>query len=333
MSLKTIAKTRWKIEPERITVYPYGLFYITGAFLAIIFAVGYFCYVHYLQGSSDSSMVLLGVLVAMVIVFFGWAGTYIEFDISAGKMRKKRFGFLSFGSIPFSKILAISPVSNLTGSYKYRLFKKDDRYGKGILMSCSYVKSDDENAVAFIEEVVTPIHRHLETHDAPGDFQPVRIDSYEFFEVNGSSYTIKKNRIGSTVLGLALFCIGVHELTPYAWLEQGYNIGRICFLIFTIIGGPAILLAGFTDLTLDKSSRLLTRTNPLGLGNKSYSFDDFDGLQTVRKSTNLIYTGTDVQAYFFLKSQSKQEVIVLQSFISTRKLERFIVETNSIIIN
>ena len=332
MSLKSLSKTRWKIEPDRITIYPYSLFYITGAVLALIFAAGYFYYVNYLEGSSDSSMTLLIVLIAIIVVFIGWGGTFIEFDISAGIMRKKLFGFLSFGSIPFSKIYAISPVSNLIGSYKYRVFKKDDRYGKGILISCAYGKPDDENAIAFVEEVIKPIHHYLEAYDKPEDFKPISIESYEFFDVTGSSYTIKKKRIGSIVFGLILFCIGIHELTPDAWLGQDLSIGRICFLLFTIIGGPAIILAGFIEVPFDKSSRLLTRTNPLGLGNKSYSFNDFNGVQTVRKSTNLIYSGTDVQAYF-LRSDSKQEVIVLQSFFSARKVERFILEINSIIIN
>ncbi|WP_010603008.1 hypothetical protein [Pedobacter agri] len=73
------------------------------------------------------------------------------------------------------------------------------------------------------------------------------------------------------------------------------------------------------------------RKNPIGLGNKTYSFDHFNGIQTVRKSTNLIYSGTDVQLYFLKPGDQKEEVMVLSSFFSTKKVERFVAEVNSII--
>ncbi|MEJ7560771.1 MAG: hypothetical protein WKF66_20840 [Pedobacter sp.] len=329
--MQSLSKTRWKIEPDRVIVYPYGLSYILAVVLSIIFAAGYLVYVYYLQNSITSSTPLLGILLVIILLFVGWAGTSIEFDISSGIMRKKLFGFLPVKSIPFSRIYGISPVNNTMGAYKYRIFKKDDRYGKGTLVSCAYGKTDDRNAIAFVEEVITPIHRHLEAHDSPEDFKPVEIGEYQFFDVQGSGYVIKKNRFGSILLGVVLLSVGIHELTPDAWLGHGYEIGRICFLLFTLIGGPAIILAAFTDVRLDKSSRLLTRTSPIGLGNKSFSFNDFNGVQTVRKSTNLIYSGTDVQVYFFKPGSQKEDVIVLQSFFSTRKVERFIIEINSII--
>jgi hypothetical protein len=329
--MQSLSKTRWKIEPDRITIYPYGLSYIFAAVLAILFAAGYLAFVYYLHNSMASSMPLLIVLTVVILLFVGWAGTSVEFDISSGIMRKKLFGLLPIKSIPFSRIYGISPVNNTMGTYKYRVFKKENRYGKGILVSCSYGKTDDQNAIAFVEEVVTPIHRHLEAHDSPEDFQPVDIRAYKFFDVQGSSYILKKNRIGSILLGVVLLCVGIHELTPDAWLGQGYDIGRICFLLFTIIGGPAIILAGFTEVRLDKSSRLLTRTSPIGLGNKSFSFNAFNGVQTVRRSTNFIYSGTDVQVYFLKPGAQKEDVMVLQSFFSTRKVERFIAEINSII--
>ncbi|MFC4211060.1 hypothetical protein ACFOWA_07705 [Pedobacter lithocola] len=329
MSLKSLSKTRWRIEPDRIIVFPYGLSYILAAVLAVIFAAGYIVYTNYLHNSLESSFLLLSVLLIIIVLFIGWAGTSIEFDINGGVMRKKLFGFLPVSSIPFSNIYAINPVTEL-GSYKYKVFKKENRYGKGILVSSAYGKNDDPNALAFVEEVITPIHRYLELYDGPNDFKPVNIESYQFFNVQGGAYTIKKNKIGGVILGLVLLAVGIHELTPNAWLGHGYDIGRICFLIFTIIGGPIIILAGFTEVTLDKNTRLLTRTNPIGLGNKTYTFDNFNGVQTVRKSTNFIYSGTDVQVYFLKPDKQKEEAIVLQSFFSTRKVERFIAEVNSI---
>jgi hypothetical protein len=330
--MQSLVKTRWKIEPDRVTVYPFGLYYILAAILAVIFAAGYFIYIYYLQNPIAASIPLLIVLIGFILLFIAWAGTSIEFSISSGIMRKKLFGVLPIRSIPFSKIYGISPVSNTMGGYKYKVFKKDDRYGKGMLVSCAYGKADDKNAISFVEEVVTPIHKHLEAHDSPDDFKPVNITAYKYFDVQGSSYILKKNKVGSIILGIVLLSIGIHELTPDAWLGQGYSIGRICFLIFTIVGGPIILLTSFTEVRLDKSSRTMTRSNPTGLGNKTFIFEDFNGMQTVRRSTNFIYSGTDVQLYFLQHASQKEDVIVLQSFFSTRKVERFIAEVNSIIL-
>jgi hypothetical protein len=331
VSIKSLSKTRWKTEANRITVYPYGLSYILAAVLAVIFAAGYIVYVYNLQNSLESSIPLLAVMVMVILLFIGWAGTCIEFDNGQGIMRKKLFGFLPIRTLPLSKIFAINPVTNFA-SYRYKVFKKDNRYGKGILVSCAYSKSDDPNALAFVEQVITPIHGYLENYDSPSDFAPVMISSYEFFDVQGSAYTIKKNKIKTTLFGLILLAVGIHELTPYAWLGHDINIGRICFLLFTIIGGLAIILAGYTNVKFDKNTRLLTRTSPIGLGNKSFSFSNFNGIQTVRKSTNFIYSGTDVQLYFLKPESQKEEAIVLQSFFSTKKVERFIAEVNSIII-
>lgn len=330
MSLKTLSKTRWKIEANSIVVYPYGLSYILSAILLIIFAGGYAYYLHNLQHEFAGSIPLLFILLLIILFFIGWAGTSVQFDLSEGMMRKKFMGILTVKSIPFSKIYAINPVSNQLGSYKYHVFRKDNRYGKGTLVSCSYGKNDDPNAVAFVNEVINPIHRQLEAYDGPDDFKPLVIEQYKFFNVEGSLYKMKRNKIGSFLLGLTLFAIGIHELTPYNWLGDEYTIGRICFLLFTLIGGPALILASFTEIALDKNLRIFTRKNPIGLSNKTYSFDHYNGVQTVRKTTNLIYTGTDVQLYFFNPSTQKEEVIVLQSFFSTKKVDRFISELNSI---
>lgn len=320
------------MTPNLITIYPYGLSYILAAVMAVIFVAGYIVYVQYLQNSLTSSTPLLIVLVGVAALFVAWAGTTVEFDIGNGVMRKKLFGLLPISSIPFSRIYGINPVSNMMGGYKYCLFKKENRYGKGMLVSCSYGRNDDPNAVAFVNEVIAPIHRLLEAYDGPEDFKPQMIGDYRFFKVEGESYIIRKNKIANVLFGLILLGIGIHELTPQAWLGDGLSLGRICLFLFTFIGGPAIALAGLTQVTLERNSRLLTRKNPIGLGNRTYSLEDFNGVQTVRKSTNFIYTGTDVQVYFVRPQTQKQEVIVLQSFFRPKNVERFIAELNSIIL-
>ncbi|WP_374949941.1 hypothetical protein [Mucilaginibacter sp.] len=331
MSLKSISQTRWKLEPQSVSIYPYGLSYILGVILAVGFGVIMFLYVKYQNTTISESLPLVLGLVLTVILFWGFAGTAIVFDNRTGSMRKLLMGFIPVNTIPFAKLQGISPVSNLYGSYKYRLFRKDNKFGKGILVSCAYTKNDDPNAVAFIDEAVTTIHGYLNAYDTPADYVAAPITDYKYFAEQGGKYILKKNKVGSTILGLALFAIGIHELTPVAWLGHDLAIGRICMLIFAIVGGPAIVLAGFTNITLDTLGRTLERKSPIGLGNKIYSFDDYNGVQTVRKSMNFIYTGTEVRLYFLKPDGEKQDVIVLQSFYKTSNVERFIQEVQSIL--
>jgi hypothetical protein len=128
-----------------------------------------------------------------------------------------------------------------------------------------------------------------------------------------------------------LLAIGLHELTPYAWLSYNGEFGGILFLGFMFIGGAAILLAGFTSITFNTVSGTIERKSPIGLGNKTYSFKDYTGLQTVRKTVNLIYAGTDILLYFDIPGKNKQEAMQLSSFRKSRNIERFVNEVYSII--
>lgn len=331
MSIKSLIQTRWKMEPGRVTIYPYGLSYILSAVLAVLFAGLLFIYVKYDHATLTGAFPLILVLTLILLLFWCFAGTSIEFDKQSGTMRKKLMGFLPIISIPFSKLHGIIPVSNLYGSYKYRMFRKDAKFGKGILVSCSYTKNDDANAIAFVEEAATTIHQYLEAYALPSDEVNTPVTTYKYFIEQGSRFLLKKNKIGSTILGLLLLGIGIHELMPDAWLGNELAMGRIFMLLFLIIGGGAILLSGYTNVTFDTVNRTLERKSPIGLGNKLYSFDDFNGIQTVRKSVNFIYSGTDVQLYFLKRGTDKEEAIVLQSFTRSRNVERFVQEVNSIV--
>jgi hypothetical protein len=332
MSIKTLLKTRWKIEPDRVTIYPYGLSYLLSGILAVLFAGIFFVYLKYQNSSVNDAVPLISVLLVIVLLFWGFGETSIEFDNKTATMRKKLMGFLPITSIPFSNLHGISPVSNLYGSYKYRLFRKDNKFGKGILVSCAYTKNEDPNAIAFVDEAATIIHEYLDVYVLPTDQIDPQITTYKYFTKEDGKFLLKKNKVGSTIFGLLLFGTGVHELLPGAWLGNEWALGRIFMLLFLLIGGAAIFLAGYTDITFDTTNRTLERKSPIRLGNKRFSLDDFNGIQTVRRSTNFIYSGTDVQLYFIKRGTDKEEAIVLQTFTRSSKVERFVQEVNAIII-
>lgn len=331
MSLKSLSKTRWEIEPNRVVIYPFGLYYIFAGILAMIFSGLLLTYISYQNTTIAASLPLVLVILLIVVLFWGFATTYIEFDNQQGRMRKMFLGFLPVKNIPLEKLKGIIPVTNLgLGSYVYRLYRKDAQYGKGIVVSSGYGKNDDPNAVAFVNEAVSVIHSYLDQYDTPADFVTAPVTSYKYFDQEGGDFILKKNKIGSVLLGLVLLAIGIHELTPGAWLAQDLSIGRICLLLFLLVGGPAIILVGFTTVTLSTFKKTIEKTSPISWGNQSHRFEDFVGIQTVRKSMNLIYSGTEVHLYFQKPDTDKQEVMILQSFYRTSNVDRFIKELNSI---
>ena len=96
--------------------------------------------------------------------------------------------------------------------------------------------------------------------------------------------------------------------------------------VILIIVGLVFINAAFTKVEINTIDQTLKRTGLIKLGNKFYALQDFTGFQTVRKSVNFIYTGTEVHMYFSPSGASKQEVIVLQTLRNSKQIERFLQE-------
>jgi hypothetical protein len=324
-------KTRWKIETNRVIVYPYGLMYILSAVLAIIFTVLLVVYIKYENAVITDLLSLLLVLLFIVVLFWGFAGTFVEFDNGRGIMQKKLFGFVPVSTIPFNQLHGINVVSNVGGGYKYRLFLKDNRYGKGILVSSGYSKNNDANAIAFVEEVVPVIHSYLDQHGILSDNRPEPITSYQYFTLQDGRYTVKNNPIGSSIFGVIFIALGIHELTSDAWLEFNGLVGKIFIIGFLLLIGVIFINAAITKITFDRATQTATRNSPIGIGNKTYMLQDFTGVQTVRKSINFVYAGTEVHMHFKQPGATRQQVVVVSAFKKGRHVERFIQELYSII--
>jgi hypothetical protein len=332
MSLRSFSKTSWRIDGSRVIVYPYRLYYILAVALAVIFAGLLSVYMIYENAGVNVWLPLALFLLFIAALFWGYGGTFIEFDNAQGVMRKKLFGFIPVINVPFNRLHGIKVVSNLSyGAYNYRMFKKDDKYGKGVQVSSGYGKNDDPNAVAFVNEVIPLIHQYLDQHDSQATVTEQPLTAYLYFSQEGGRYTIKKNKIAMVILGLLMFAFGVHEFTPAAWVNDLNLVGKACFLIFFVLGGPMIIVTAFTTVTFDQGTQTVERRSPIGLGNKSWSFRDFIGVQTVRRSVNMIYTGTDIEMYFIRPDNNKQEAIVVQNFKKSRNIERFVQELHQII--
>lgn len=324
MSLKSLAKTRWRIESDRVTVYPYGVFYIFTGVIAVIFAGLLWVYFNYQTTNLSNSLPILLLFALMVLFFWGFAYTRIEFDSRVGRMRKMLMGFLPVSNIPFAKLQGINPVSNVAGSYNYRLFRKDARYGKGIIVSSGYTKNDDANAIAFVEEAVPIIHGFLDLHDTltPADaVEP--ITAYKYFNQEGNSYTLKNKKAGAIIFGLIFFGLGGWLFTVPAQSV----IGILVFIAIMFVLGFVFINAAFTKITFDIENKIVQRRGLLKFLNRTYSFGAFAGIQTLRRSINFVYAGTDVNMYFDVPNKAgKQDMLTVISLKKSADIERFIQE-------
>lgn len=332
MSLKSVTQTRWKIEPSRVILYPNGMSYILCVVLAIIFACLLLVYTRYEGGGLSSSLPLMLFLLLIVVLFWGHGHTYVAFDNRTQRMQKKLMGFIPVANVPFAELQGIQVVSNMYGGYNYRAFTKANRYGKGIVISSGYGKNDDPNALALVNTVVPVIHQYLD--EGEGMLAPAAVSEpitkYQYFIYDQGTYTLKRNKIAGTLLGLALSGLGIYMLTNPPFFADLDTIRRWFVLLFLLICGPAIILGVFTRIVFDLQHQTVSRISPIGLGNRQYRFAEFTGFQTVRRSMNFIYSGTDVHMYFAPAGKRKEEVLQLSSFRNTRKIDRFIAEVQQI---
>ncbi|WP_316850491.1 hypothetical protein [Pedobacter agri] len=328
MSLKTLAKTRWKIEPNRVIIYPSGVFYIFVPVMSI-FGIGLlYLYTYYQNVSLMESLPIVIIILLLVLLFWGAANTFVEFDNHQGRMRKLFMGFLPVKNVHFSELYGIDLVSGITnGSYHYSLYRKNARYGKGIIVSSAYTRNDDPNALAFTQEAVPIIHGYLDQYDTPGDFVAEPITSYKYFRNEGGTYVVKSNKTGALVAGIVLIGLGLYLLTIPAdsVLAMVFSIG----LLFLF--GIVFINASFTKLIFDSHAGTVRRTGLFSFLHKEYNFQNFVGIQTIRHTVNLIYVRTSVNLIFVLPEKNNKEIpFTIASLFREKSIDRFIKEFYSI---
>ena len=331
MSIKSLTKTRWKIEPSRVVIFPYGAFYIFVPIMAVLGAGLLFLYTHYQNVAVAEFLPLVLLILLIVILMWGAANTYIEFDNRQGRMRKMLFGFIPTVTIPFAELQGINVVSQInTGSYNYNVFRKDARHGKGVVVSSAYTRNDDPNAIAFVNEAVPAIHGYLDLYDRPEDFVQKPITSYKYFEQEGSAYKVKNRKVGSIILGLLFFGVGIWLFSVPA---DSVLAILLCIALFFLFG-LVFINAAFTQLIFDPQAQTVKRTGLFRFLNKQYDFADFTGIQTIRHTMNLIYVRTSINLYFEVPGKNgKQNALTVASLYRGRSVDRFIEEFYQIMGN
>jgi len=326
----SISKTQWKIASDRIVIRPFGLLFILGGVLAAIFIALFIAFRQLGEQNIVGSAPFALSLLAILTLFFLGGFTYILFDRSTSTMKKMLLGFIPVRTVPFNKLQGVNIVTQSAGGFSFRIFTKADRYGKGITISSGYSKDTDPNAVAFSNEVIPLIHQYLDAVDPLPQEKVEQITDFMHFTNNEGVYTLKVKKAGALVFGLFFLGIGVHECTPDAWLVDLRPFGRLLMTVFPIILGIVFCAAAYTKTTFNTSTRMIVRKSPIYLGNQQHPFENFLNFQTIRKTYNGIYSGTEVHMMFQKPGDAKAKGMLMSTIKNTKKIERFIQEVNTI---
>ncbi len=327
--IRFMAKTKWIIEPETLTIYPKRNLRIVGIIFLVLIAAFIFFLSKSMQGYSAGftfGYYAFFLFIPLMLMFV--AKSKLIFDGNS-RVLYKRIAFLPVGSIPFDDIASVEPYEVLGSGFNYRLFKKSNRHGRGVLVSAGYSKETDPNLIAFQQEVLPKIDE-LVFVNAP--IVPKQtIYDFRFFKEQGGVYLLRDNKIGSFIFGLIFIGATVAILFSPDFLSEKGSLQKILITYFPALIGLALLFAATSNIHFDRNQRKMIRSTFAGRFNKEYPFDDLIRFQVIRKTTNFIYSGTEVRAEIFLPAKNKTITLNLKSFIGTKKIARFLDEANTIL--
>lgn len=327
--------TKWQIRTDGIALYPNGVYKILGIAFALI-SLGFSAYylIELGQYGTDIgfNIAFLSLLLLPCILLFLGGYTYILFDDTDRCMKRYLFGFLKNKTVSYDAIAAIESYGGNTGM-NYRVFLKENRHGKGIGISSGYKSASDPAAMVFRRELIPLLEQKIKAGNPVGNaanVTPSYITDFVYYKNEGSVYVVRESKIFPAIMGLLFMSWGIYALS------RGMNATRKTsdgFLVtyFPIILGLIFLLTCLSKTILDKAERKIKQSYLGGLYKKEYYFGDFLGYLIVRKTTNAIYSGTDVRMELQPTGKTKSTTITLHSFNKTRKIERFIEETNTIL--
>ncbi|WP_143160069.1 hypothetical protein [Chitinophaga jiangningensis] len=323
-------KTKWKIGDTLIQVFPNRAYLLSGILVLFILGV---IWTFMAKGSPSLQASLAQGYIFVVIVagfFFANAVTAFVFDANAKTVTQKWAGILTLKTIAFDEIAAIDPVTGTNG-LTYAIFKKSNRHGKGIRISSYYKGFEDKTAIHFEAELLPALHHMIFGNQPAATANPVHvpISSFEFYKEEGEIYHMKQNKIFTAVL--MVLCLAWWY---YAFTTPGYAPGKSPAREFIAVWFPLVLALVFAFILtnswqFDKQRRVIVSKSLGGLTKKEIPFDDFIRYNIVRKSTNLIYTGTEVKLMFNTPNGKYRE-FALRTFMNTNKIQRFLDETDEI---
>lgn len=319
-----MTRTKWIIEADQIILLP-NRRAIFGAIPMIALIIGFGYYGRGELMAHTRSMISFSTISGFIMfLIVALSFNSVVFDMIDKKLLVKLFGFLIVRKVDFSDIATINPVTNTGGGYAYNVFRKSNRHGKGIRISAYYSKSDDKNAESLVNEVFPILERHL-VNEATDDVN-VPLTSFEHYKYEDGVYTVKGSKFFLTLVGSLLVLFGLYSL-----IIQQVQTNSFAAVYLPIGFGLFLLLAVSKEIKFDTNKRLITSSFIGGFRKSEYSFDGFIEFNIVRKTTNFVYSGTDVGIVMKEKNSDKLFAVNLISIRSTKKIERFMAETAKIL--
>lgn len=323
-------KTRWTVESDRITIYPYGWYFVVSVILAIL-VIGFTIAGYVMEPFSFAqAMTILGpFFIVFLVVFFASGYTHIVFDNRNFTMTKKWMGIVPVVTKSFDQLHGINVMRQSTGGFNFRMYPKDNKFGKGVALSSYYSKDTHPNCVAFTNEVIPLIHKYLDM-SSPLTEQKEIITEYQYFTESNGIYTYKQRRIGAVLFMIACLALGIHECTPYAYSLYKSDALRIVMLVCPFLFAGIFLNAMFMNITFNTKTRMVEKRSPARIGNLKMPFEYFQNFHMIRKTTNGAYSGTEVHMIFHEPGAKNTKDMLIRHVQNTKKIDRLVDEIKNI---
>lgn len=330
MSIKELIKTRWSVESDRITISPYGWYFVASAIMAILF-IGFTIAVYILEPYSFGKVIpiVLPFFLVMIALFFASGYTKIVFDNNNFTMTKRWMGVVPVVTKSFDQLHGVNVMRQSTGGFNFRIYPRNDRFGKGWAISSYYNKDTHPNCVAFTTEVIPLIHKYLDMN-SPLPVQQEIITEYLYFKESNGLYTYKQRQVTFVILLVACLALGIHELTPYAFSLYKGDAFRIAMIAGPFLFALIFLNAMFMTITFDTKNRIVEKKSPARIGNLKMPFEYFQNFHMIRKTTNGAYAGTEVHMIFHEPGAKNTKSMMIRQVQNTKKIDRLVEEIKSI---
>ncbi|NIG56516.1 hypothetical protein [Chitinophaga sp. Cy-1792] len=327
-------KTTWQIAGDRILLFPVRVYKPLAIAMAVIFLVIWYLMVmtspELQQGTTAIKGYVFITLVSALLFF--WGGTSVVFDNTKKRMYKMIGGMIPTSGISFDEIAAIQEVTGTHGLV-FRAFKRSDRHGKGIAVSSYYGGWKSKDANQFHNEVLPKIGEMVfgKAEERPINTY-VPITDFTFYEEKNNLYVMKQKRTGLVVFLLLSLVWCYYAVKKEGTINFDNAFQYWAFLVFPFIIALACLIALFTNYSFDKQNRKIIRSYFGGIYKKESNFDDFIRFTIIRKSTNFMYSGTEVRMELRHPSQQGRILYVtMRRFSGTGKIQRFLEETHNLL--
>lgn len=323
-------KTRWSVESDRITIYPYGWYFVVSVILAILM-IGFTIAVYIMEPYSfgHTMTILAPIFVVFLALFFANGYTYIVFDNNNFTMTKRWMGYVPVVTKSFDQLHGVNVMRQSTGGFNFRMYPKDNKFGKGIAISSYYTKDSHPNCVAFTSEVIPLIHKYLD-QSSPLTEQKEIITTYQYFTESNGMYTYKQRKVTLVIFLLACLALGIHELTPHAFSQNKGDAFRIAMIAGPFLFALIFLNAMFMTIIFDTRNRIIEKKSPARIGNLKMPFEYFQNFHMIRKTTNGAYSGTEVHMIFHEPGAKNTKSMMIRQVQNTKKIDRLVEEIKSI---